>query len=433
MLVRQRRLGYRFGPNVPVGWVVLALAGLLASSLSWNPSAQAVANPSPGFLSVILGRTLYAKGDGCQIPAGELTVNQIVPALDAMRIAVTAVVVPSRIPDKGVNCVYGDLYPSWQDLGSLRDKDGLTAVSGSLSYNDLPSLTPAQQSQDSCGTLSTFVAHGDYRAWGLFAYPNNQYSTEVQTAVVQNCFAFGRTYSTTAKTAPNLLTNYQSTMAAPWLQTTVDVGGGLCNDFSLPCHKPTGSGVGRYMSPSTLASLTNVAAGQWTALQVYAFVTGTNTTGNLQWDCSSPNWQEHWTSVFELYCWNDFVSAMSQIPSSVVVTDPATVAEAWGRTPRPLVTIDSVVPSTFGDTTTSISVTWHAPEVGNYTVSLDGGSCTTGTVLASGDYSAPFSSTSVSVPTSGFVRGQNTLFVCLTDAARHTGFASTTVTYQTSS
>jgi hypothetical protein len=34
----------------------------------------------------------------------------------------------------------------------------------------------------------------------------------------------------------------------------------------------------------------------------------------------------------ERYCWNDYQSILDAIPATATVTDPKTVAEAWGRT-----------------------------------------------------------------------------------------------------
>jgi hypothetical protein len=39
------------------------------------------------------------------------------------------------------------------------------------------------------------------------------------------------------------------------------------------------------------------------ALVDYRFVTGTTAL----WDCSSPDWHDHWTNVQEEYCWNDYL------------------------------------------------------------------------------------------------------------------------------
>jgi hypothetical protein len=60
-------------------------------------------------------------------------------------------------------------------------------------------------------------------------------------------------------------------------------------------------------------------------------VSGVSLNTSTAWDCTSSNWQEHWTNESETYCINDFDQAISTIPAGAVVTDPATVAAAWGR------------------------------------------------------------------------------------------------------
>lgn len=39
----------------------------------------------------------------------------------------------------------------------------------------------------------------------------------------------------------------------------------------------------------------------------------------------------NWTSHTEMYCLNDFLTIIASIKPGIVVTDPATVATAWGR------------------------------------------------------------------------------------------------------
>jgi len=59
------------------------------------------------------------------------------------------------------------------------------------------------------------------------------------------------------------------------------------------------------------------------------FVTGDR---KGQWRCRARHWQDHWTDDAERYCWNDYRRILDAIPSRVRVTDPKTVARAWGRT-----------------------------------------------------------------------------------------------------
>ena len=414
----------------------LVLATLLTSVTRVAAEDRASAFSTTGqastaaYLTVVIGRSMESKAVGCATPPGMLTLDQVVPQLALMGVNVTAAVIPDRILATGTNCVSGTLYPSWADLSSLAATYGLNAVSASQSYDYMTTLTQTQQFQQSCGSLSTFISHGFHRAWGLFAYPDNHYSTAIQSAVVQNCFAFGRTYISPHQVSGAAATNSEATTAAPWLQKTNDVGGGRCNLVRQACDTEGAKSLGKYLSPITLHALTQVSSGTWTVIQGYAFATGTSTSGSIKWDCSEPesDWQAHWTSQFETYCWNDFVYALTGIAPSVTVTDPVTVAQAWGRIPTPLVTISSVNPSTLTASTPSTAVTWSAEENGAYSVLVGGTDCNSGTQVASGAYSTSPSSVVTTVPASAFTAGSNPLRVCLTNDAGHTGSAATTVT-----
>jgi IPT/TIG domain len=427
--------------GLPYALVVAALATIGGGTSvqagpvrSASPSeASVTATTPPGYLTIVLGRTLYAKVASCKDPTvlnGMMTIDQVVSHLATLGVAVTGPVIPDRTPTTGTKCVNGDLYPSWAELAQLRDTYGLTAVSATQSYADLTKLTTQAQFQQTCGSLSAYVSHGHHRAWGLLAYPNNHWTTTIQSTVVDNCFAFGRTYKT-ARAPLSALTNYQSTMAAPWFQVTLDVGGGRCNDATQPCSTYNSATLGVYASPIKLASVTNVAAGTWTAMQFYTFVTGNNLSGPLQWDCSNSDWHEHWASRFEIYCWNDFVYALSRKPARVVIADPATVAEAWGRIPTPLVTIDSS-PTTVSPSTPTFSITWHSPENGAFAVFVGGNSCSSGSQQSSGTYSTSPSPITTTLPTSALVPGPNDIRICLTNDASHQGSATTSVTLASS-
>jgi hypothetical protein len=218
-------------------------------------------------------------------------------------------------------------------------------------------------------------------------------------------------------------------MAAPWLQKTVDIGGGRCHVTGLLCSTYNSSKLGLYASPLTLAGMTNVAPGSWTAMQTYTFVTGSSTSGSLLWDCTGPDWRTHWASIFEVYCWHDYLFALSKVPSSVVITDPATVAEAWGRIPTPRIAISSTNPTTLTSPSQTSTISWSSWENGTYSVYVGGTDCTTGTLVSGGSYTTAPSTATVSVSGSSLSQGSNTIRICLTNDASHTGFATTTVSY----
>ena len=65
----------------------------------------------------------------------------------------------------------------------------------------------------------------------------------------------------------------------------------------------------RYDSPDKLASLMRPGANQWNVVQTYRMVTGANTdpSSRWRWDCTSPDWRDHWVSAVELYCFDDYL------------------------------------------------------------------------------------------------------------------------------
>jgi hypothetical protein len=175
------------------------------------------------------------------------------------------------------------------------------------------------------------------------------------------------------------------------------VNGGACDDPSASCY--TLNTPYHYDLPSTLIRQANVAPGTWQGIQFYTFVTGAGSAGNGSWDCTSPNPADHWTTKIEVYCWNDFLSVINSVPAGVTVTDPATVAAAWGRsTSVPPASIQLAPSSSTITVGGSQSYTAEAFDSGNNdlgdvtaqtTFSIDGGGSCTGsscTAPAPGTY-----------------------------------------------
>jgi hypothetical protein len=221
-------------------------------------------------------------------------------------------------------CVHyrSTLAASWADLSRLRDAYGWAFVSHGRTWaTNLSSMTAGQQWSDTCGSLLDLERHGFWTADGLFAFPNNRWSQEVQTNVVSTCFAFGRRYGS----GP---TNRTEAMSSPHWQRTQGISGGRCNDPALPCaslHTVT-----TYRSPDRIrAEMASLGADQWLTLQSYVLVTGDRSG---EWRCNAADWRDHWTNDAERYCWTDYLRILAGIPAGVRVTDPKTVAEAWGRT-----------------------------------------------------------------------------------------------------
>ena len=284
------------------------------------------------YLTLAFGRTQWVTtNSNCVRLANTVTLGVVASALFARGLAGTGNVVVNRTSSTTTPICLNHqvLSATWPQIRSLHRKYGWEFVSAGQTYADMTKLTPDQQRQESCGSLTAFTAHGLTRAWGLFAYPNDNWTVDTQ-AVVSTCFAYGRTYDVS-----NL--NDIGTTGPPWFQKAKGVDGGLCNVAGLWCADPAQlpTAVGAYESPDALTVWMQPGPGQWAVVQGYRFVTGSrlNKTGQ-GWDCTNPDWRYHWTTRTELYCINDYLAAIGRIPSDVVVTDPATVAEAWGR-PNP--------------------------------------------------------------------------------------------------
>jgi hypothetical protein len=90
-------------------------------------------------------------------------------------------------------------------------------------------------------------------------------------------------------------------------------------------------------------------------------------------------------------------------------------------TTAPQVAVDSVSKPLLGPADASTDVTWHANENGPYSVRVGGTDCATGTEVSSGSYSTSPTQHATTVPASALAEGQNTIRVCVTDAASNTG------------
>jgi hypothetical protein len=295
-----------------------------------GPAAAITPPPEGAFLSLHFGRSQWEQRDPTcsDILPNTVTLLEVAEELAKRRLkAVGHVVVDRTSSTTTRTCAHRFTYPTWDDLALLRDTFRWSFVSAGQRYANMTTLTPAQQRAESCGSLRAFREHGHTRAHGLFAYPNNKLTTDIQSNVVSTCFGFGRQYGGGTT---------QRSVAAPYLQTTVSFNGGACNDLTQPCSDTATHGGRRYALPSRVAAAMKPQANQWSAVQFYRFVVGTRMDAQdpaFAWDCSSPDVTSHWTSKAEIYCWEDYKTALDQIPPNVIVTDPVGVARAWGRLP----------------------------------------------------------------------------------------------------
>lgn len=291
-----------------------------APSATTEHVAAAVAGPS-GFFTIQFGRTQFVSTDKlCKELPNSVNLLRVASLMKDRGKAGVGNVVLSR---HGVSrsCFLNYVQqPSWNDLTQLRTQYGWTMVSAGMDYQNMTGLTPDQQRAESCGSIGALARRGHTRAWGLFAYPNNRSSETIQRQVVSKCFAFGRKYGLTGTVKADATT-------FPNWQQTISVNGGRCADTTLACSTGTER---TYLTPDKLVPLTKPLSGTWTTMQWYRFVTGTSSLGTFaKWNCTGPA-SSHWTSDAELYCISDFLRVIDAIPSTVSVTDPATVAERWG-------------------------------------------------------------------------------------------------------
>ena len=288
-------------------------------------AAPAATTAEPAYLTLLFGRTQWAAADRlCKPLPNVVTLGRVAVLMkDRGRSGVGNVVVKRHGVTQSCFSNYV-ISPSWNDLTQLRTQFGWSFTSAGMQYLDMTKLTPTQQHAEACGSVGALARRGHTRAWGLFAYPNNKISDKIQSQVVKKCFAFGRVYG-------NAFTSKTAGTAWPNWQTTVSVNGGRCADTTQDCStKPYGT---TYMTPAQLIPKVRVTPGSWSTLQFYRFVTGTSSPGTaMQWNCTGPE-NTHWTSDAEMYCVRDFVRVLDAIPSTVTVSDPATIATAWGVAP----------------------------------------------------------------------------------------------------
>jgi hypothetical protein len=307
-------------------WRVYVKSTSGASDYSLTVTTPDGQSQPPPFVTLLFSRTEMTAAQNCA--ADNLDVARlgtvVAPALAARGLHPTGTVETGVTRDDVESCLHyrRTLGGSWDDLTMLADTYGWTFVSHSRSYaKDIGTLTPNEAWNETCGSILDLELHGFMRADGLFAWPDNKWDATAQASTVASCFAFGRQYGS------GITTLAQGT-TPPYWQSTRGLSGGRCADASLPCH--TYRTDTAYRSPASIeAKLATLQPGQWMTVQSYVFVTGSRPG---MWNCTGSSWRSHWTMDVERYCWNDYQSILDAIPATATVTDPKTVAEAWGRT-----------------------------------------------------------------------------------------------------
>jgi hypothetical protein len=310
----------------------LTLVALTSIVTSVTPVVPAAAAHRSGYVTILFGRTQFTTVDrDCEPVPDAVDLDEVASDLAARDLTAVGTIVVNRTNGSGFSC-WGRyaLEPDWTWI-QARYVEGWGFVSAGAEYKDMTTLSLPASRRESCGSLGAFTSHGIDGADGLFAYPNNRYTTSLQERPVSRCFMYGRRYDTIDH--PNV----RSRMAAPWFARTYSVNGGMCNDPALPCYTVTGTPENtpsyRYASPEALALAMHTRPRTWFVAQFYRFVRGVRVGTGLSWDCTSPDWHQHYTSRQGLYCYDDFLAVMDGLQeattSGVTVTDPSTVASAW--------------------------------------------------------------------------------------------------------
>ena len=287
--------------------------------------------PATGRFTIAFGRSMWQVADTtsgtCVSLPGTPTLEDAARVLASRGLyAVTGVVTNRPGTNPAVRkCGYYAIDANWADLAMLRDSYGWRAVSHSKTYKDMTTLSTAQKTDESCGSLDVLAERGHQDAWGLFNFPNDKQDA-ASRAVVLSCFAFYRLYGSGI--------NNLSTLQATRELSVETVDGGRCHNPALACYA-TGLGGKRYDLPSALATLVQPAAGQYTLVQFYRFVDGKrgSLTDQAAWDCTSSDPSDHWVSRVEFYCWNDFLAVLDARSPLATVTHPAIVARELGLAP----------------------------------------------------------------------------------------------------
>jgi hypothetical protein len=281
--------------------------------------------PKPGYLTIAFGRAqITSVNAACSPLPGAVSLFDVAGMLQARGLTATLTATISMIG----TCAGGIRDAGWPDLATFRDSYGWPVMSRGKTNRYTDTLTPAEQRDETCGSLPAFAAHGHASAWGMFAYPSGRASPDAQQGPVQECFSYGRTYE---------LGSNQYPVASPFLVKELDILGGRCRNPPLACYGITIQRNRWYTPPRLLAAYANAGldgTGRWALLQWYRFVSGragAPGAGGVSWDCTSPDWRNHWTSTPELYCIDDFLWVVDHIDSRITVTDPATLGAAQGR------------------------------------------------------------------------------------------------------
>jgi hypothetical protein len=285
------------------------------------PPTQTTASTGP-FVTLLFSRTEEGTARNC-VPnnGGVRLTDDLAPWLAGLGLVATGTVNTLATTDT-VGCThYGETTTSsWSDLQTLAGYGWMFTPHYYYSATKTASLTAAQKQQATCGQATTLKNHSLPGGNGMISYPGLQQNTtaiaDLQKTYGASCFGWGRHYGKTP-------TPESAASTAPYWQSTLALKGG------------PGTGSKTYTDPaSVISQISALQTGEWLTLQIYVLVRDVSPAGDtITWDCNAP---EHRSSDVERYCDKDFRQiaqylSEQQALGNLTVTDPATVAAAWGR------------------------------------------------------------------------------------------------------
>ena len=198
----------------------------------------------------------------------------------------------------------------WSVLAELRDDYGWSLASHGVKRIKPQGLTEQELYDETCGSLPRLASRGHTEV-DLFL-PKSANTPQELIDVVNTCFTYQRQYSSSS-----------ANDGSPGVVSVVSINGGHCTapgcDVSVFPDRA-------YKTPQRFIELVDVAAGDWSILQGYRFVTGSDPAPFSAWNCEGPP-EEHWTNEGELYCLDDWLSILDAIPDDVEIVSPTQMAE----------------------------------------------------------------------------------------------------------
>ena len=151
---------------------------LLLTAVATPASAQRVPDdrhaldaPAPSYLSIMFGRSIWTAA----CTPRQACAPFFQDAADLKSIGITTVVtgvVVNRMGATSRPCIRGVIYPTWNDLATLRTNYGWTAVSQGMNYVEMTTLTTDEQRYDESGaTIPVLEAKGRPKPGGCSTTP----------------------------------------------------------------------------------------------------------------------------------------------------------------------------------------------------------------------------------------------------------------------